>query len=653
MSLPESSGGPDGRVPSDEDYNIDDLLSDIMDMESSDEGTSHSPARSGTAVQESHAAREPAVREAPAREMPVQEGRAPAVPPAESGAPKPQVAESAFDDLDDLTRELESTAKPMAKAKSAYDDIEDLADAAESTAKPVAHKKPAYDDIEDLTDAPQSTARPAAKPKPVYDDIEDFTDEPEITAGPHPKAKPVYDDIEDVDEDAPSTINAILMNDATQSIMTTAMMLKETASIAAARPAIRDEAPSHAAAILEADDEEEEEFKSLEDLLDGDEEPHEKATYGAGEGATIEFGEGNTIPFKADYTIPDLLTFIFETNASDLHFSAGAPPVVRLHGDLLPLDVPRLDNAHASKLLMAILDQKQREKFLSTKRIDFTYELGKTARFRTNIFYQYHGIAAAFRLIPHTIPTIDYLGLPQILKEVALSRSGMVIVTGPTGSGKSTTLASMIDFINENRSAHIITVEDPIEFFHTNKNCLIDHREVGEHANNFADAVRSALREDPDIILVGEMRDLETIYQAVKVAETGCLVYATLHTNNASKAVDRMIDVFPAKQQAQIRSMLAQSLRAVIAQQLIKKIGGKGRVAVLEILLAISGLGNLIREGKTSQIPNFINTGRTYGMQSIDLALMELVKQEVITLEAAKEKCQDPSNFEETPIAAT
>jgi twitching motility protein PilT len=218
-------------------------------------------------------------------------------------------------------------------------------------------------------------------------------------------------------------------------------------------------------------------------------------------------------------------------------------------------------------------------------------------------------------------------------------------VTGPTGSGKSTTLASIINYINETRRAHIITVEDPIEFFHTNKECLIDHREVGHHANSFADAVRSALREDPDIILVGEMRDLETIYQAIKVAETGCLVFATLHTNNAAKTVDRMIDVFPPKQQAQIRSMLAISIRAIVAQQLLKKIDGKGRVAAQEILLNASGLSNLIREGKTSQIPNFINMGRTLGMQSMDQALMQLVERGDITKNAAIEKCQDPASF--------
>jgi twitching motility protein PilT len=278
-------------------------------------------------------------------------------------------------------------------------------------------------------------------------------------------------------------------------------------------------------------------------------------------------------------------------------------------------------------------------------RLDFTYELGETARFRTNLYQQYHGIAGAFRLIPHKMPTIEELNLPEVLKTVALSKGGICIVTGPTGSGKSTTMAAMINYINDNRSAHIITIEDPIEFFHTNKNCLIDHREVGEHANSFSDAVKAALREDPDIILVGEMRDLETIYQAIKAAETGVLVFGTLHTNNASKTVDRMIDVFPAKQQEQIRSMLAESLKAVIAQQLLKKAGGKGRVAALEILLSASGLSNLIREGKTSQLPNFIQMWRSIGMRAMDTTLRDLVKAGVITAEAAMEKCQDPVNF--------
>jgi len=366
---------------------------------------------------------------------------------------------------------------------------------------------------------------------------------------------------------------------------------------------------------------------------------------GVSAAAADSFEAEGAMPFKQNYTIDDLLKLIYEKGASDLHFSAGAPPVIRLHGDLVPLAVPALTEETAHDMIMAILTPQEREKFISTMHMDCAYEIKGVARFRCNIYMQHKGMAGAFRIIPVRIPTIEDLGLPDVIRTIAESRSGICIVTGPTGSGKSTTLASIINYINDTRRAHIITVEDPIEFFHTNKQCLIDHREVGHHANSFADAVRAALREDPDIILVGEMRDLETIYQAIKVAETGCLVFATLHTNNAAKTVDRMIDVFPPKQQAQIRSMLAISIRAIVAQQLLKKIDGKGRVAAQEILLNASGLSNLIREGKTSQIPNFINMGRTLGMQSMDQALMQLVERGDITKNAAIEKCQDPANF--------
>lgn len=385
----------------------------------------------------------------------------------------------------------------------------------------------------------------------------------------------------------------------------------------------------------------------LEHILDDENEEAEPAEEIGPPPRTATVDESTVMPFKSDYVIDDLLTLIYKLDASDLHLSAGAPPVIRLHGDLIPLGVPVLSNESAENHILSILNHSQKERFFSTKRLDFTYEMGETARFRTNVFFQYHGIAAAFRLIPHRIPSIAELKLPPILHTISMSNSGICLVTGPTGSGKSTTLAAMIDFINDHRKAHIITIEDPVEFFHTNKSCLIDHREIGTHANSFADAVRAALREDPDIILVGEMRDLETIYQAIKVAETGCLVFATLHTNNASKTVDRMIDVFPAKQQAQIRSMLAQSLRAVISQQLIKRADRKGRCVAQEILLSVSGLSNLIREGKTNQVPNFINMGRSLGMQSMDMALMKLVEQGLITMEAAREKARDQQDFED------
>ncbi len=352
-----------------------------------------------------------------------------------------------------------------------------------------------------------------------------------------------------------------------------------------------------------------------------------------------------SMPFPQEYTEEDLLRLICEKDASDLHISAGAPPIIRLHGDLIPLDVPLLTDERARKLILPLLSYFQKEKLINSKRVDFTYEFGETARFRTNVYLQYHGLGAALRLIPHRIPTLDEMSFPAVLKTISLLTSGLCVVTGPSGCGKSTTLAAMINYINDNRSAHIITIEDPIEFFHDNKKCLIDHREVGTHANSFSDAVRAALREDPDIILVGEMRDLETIYQAVKAAETGCLVFATLHTNSAPKTVDRIIDVFPAKQQGQIRSMLSVSLRAVISQQLLKRADETGRIAAFEILISTTGLPNLIREDKTNQILNFMNMWRSLGMQSMDTVLLELVRAGTITAEEAKERASDQINF--------
>ena len=254
-------------------------------------------------------------------------------------------------------------------------------------------------------------------------------------------------------------------------------------------------------------------------------------------------------------------------------------------------------------------------------------------------------MGAVFREIPSKIPTIDDLNLPPILKKIALFKKGIVLVTGPTGSGKSTTLAAMIDYINRTRHAHIITIEDPVEFTHHNKQAIIDHREVGNQALSFADALRASLREDPDIILVGEMRDLDTIYNAIKAAETGALVFGTLHTNSAAKTIDRIIDVFPAKQQETIRAMLSESFRAVVAQLLLKRKGGKGRVAVHEILIGDTGLSNLIREGKTSQINNYIQTGRNLGMQSMDMGLIELLRTGAIDKATAREYCHDLNTF--------
>ncbi|MCD4784193.1 MAG: type IV pilus twitching motility protein PilT [Candidatus Eremiobacteraeota bacterium] len=332
---------------------------------------------------------------------------------------------------------------------------------------------------------------------------------------------------------------------------------------------------------------------------------------------------------------------LVESGGSDLHLAVNSPPIVRVHGDLKRLKVDKITSEKIESILHPVMGFEQKEKYFKSGNLDFAYEIKDVARFRANYFNQYYGMAAVFRIIPSKIPTIDQLKLPAVLKKIALFRSGMVIVTGPTGSGKSTTLAAMINHLNETRAAHIITIEDPLEFSHQNKKCIIDHREVGIHATSFADALRATLREDPDIILVGEMRDLETIYQAIKAAETGVLVFATLHTNSAPKTVDRMIDVFPAKQQEQIRSMLSISLKAVVAQQLLKTYDGKGRCAANEILISMSGLGNLIREGKTSMIPSFIQTGREHGMQSMDQSLLEFLKQKKITPKAAKEKAND------------
>jgi len=346
-----------------------------------------------------------------------------------------------------------------------------------------------------------------------------------------------------------------------------------------------------------------------------------------------------------DYSLDDLLMILVETGGSDLHLAVNSPPIERINGDLVRMKAPKITQEKIVKILHPIMGYEQKEKFFATGNLDFAYEIKDVARFRANYFNQFYGMGAVFRIIPSKIPTIDQLNLPPVLKKICLYHSGMVIVTGPTGSGKSTTLAAMINHINESRAAHIITIEDPLEFSHINKKCIIDHREVGIHATSFADALRASLREDPDIILVGELRDLETIYQAIKAAETGVLVFATLHTNSAPKTVDRMIDVFPAKQQEQIRSMLSESLKAVVAQQLMKTADGKGRCAANEILISMSGFGNLIREGKTSMIPSFIQTGREHGMKSMDQGIIELLKQRKINLKAAKEKATDPNSF--------
>ena len=342
-------------------------------------------------------------------------------------------------------------------------------------------------------------------------------------------------------------------------------------------------------------------------------------------------------------------TYFMETKAqgaSDLHMVSGFPPLLRLKGELVPMAYPVLTPESNRKILFEILSPKQQAHVEKNRDFDMAYELADTGRFRCNFFYHQRGISAVFRIIPTKILTLEELRMPTAIKTIAAFRQGLVLVTGPTGSGKSTTLAAIIDYINNSRDGHIITIEDPLEFVHANKKCLFSQREIGTHARNFADALRVASREDPDIILVGEMRDLETISLALTCAELGILVFGTLHTNSAAKTIDRIINAFPAEQQAQTRAMLSESLKAVIAQQLIKTKDGKGRCAAVEILVGSSALASMIRDGKISQIGSIIQTGTSVGMQSMDQHLMQLVKKEAITREAAREKAIDKNLFE-------
>jgi len=312
--------------------------------------------------------------------------------------------------------------------------------------------------------------------------------------------------------------------------------------------------------------------------------------------------------------------------ASDLHLSVNFPPLFRMSGDLAPLKMAPLKNEMLEPLLFEIMRPEQIQSLKNDLELDFAYSVEGVARFRANIYYDQRGLCAAFRIIPTEILTIDKMGLPPAVKKLSQLEKGLVLVTGATGSGKSTTLAAMIDFINETREGHIITIEDPIEFVHKPKKCLLTQREVHYDARNFASALKAACREDPDVILVGELRDLETIGLAMTAAELGVLVFGTLHTNSAAKSIDRIIDAFPVDAQAQVRTMLSDSLKGVIAQQLIRKKDGKGRVAAIEIMVGNSALGNLIREGKTSLIASLIQTGSSEGMISMDQSLIELVK---------------------------
>jgi len=346
--------------------------------------------------------------------------------------------------------------------------------------------------------------------------------------------------------------------------------------------------------------------------------------------------------------IDALLKAQLENNASDLHLSVGMPPVFRIHGDLVPLKSRELSAQDAEVLLTEILNDKQKADLKKEWEIDLAYEI-EGGRFRVNIFTERKGLGAAFRTIPIKILTVEELGLPQAVKRFADLAKGLVLVTGATGSGKSTTLAALIDYINANRNEHIITVEDPIEFVHGNKKSLIHQREVGQHTHSFANALRSALREDPDIILVGEMRDLETIELAITAAETGHLVFGTLHTSSAARTVDRIINVFPMGQQDQIRMMLSESLKGVVSQNLCRRCDVKGRAAALEIMVGTHALSNLIREGKTYQILSVIQTGKKEGMQTMDQALLDLMMSKKITREEAFSYAVEKKNFESLP----
>ncbi|MBI3930114.1 MAG: type IV pilus twitching motility protein PilT [Armatimonadetes bacterium] len=336
---------------------------------------------------------------------------------------------------------------------------------------------------------------------------------------------------------------------------------------------------------------------------------------------------------------------VVEQRGSDLHLQTGAQPAVRVLGEICFLNEPVLQHQFMESLITHILNDSLSETLFSTGSVDFAYEVPNVARFRANFLLQHYGYGAVMRVIPSRIPTLDELDLPDILEDISTYNKGLVIVTGPTGSGKSTTLAAMINTINHERSVHIITIEDPIEFAHPNVKSMIQQRQVGVHAKSFSQALRAALRESPDIVLVGEMRDLDTISEALSAAETGHLVFGTLHTNSAAKTVDRIIDVFPADQQDSIRSMLSGTLKAVIAQQLVRTADGRGRVAVQEILTVNMGVAGLIREAKTSQIPSFITMGSKEGMQSMDQHLVKLVQDGKIAVEVAFERCHVPSTL--------
>lgn len=343
--------------------------------------------------------------------------------------------------------------------------------------------------------------------------------------------------------------------------------------------------------------------------------------------------------------ITQLLAFSVKNDASDLHLSAGLPPMIRVHGDVRRINVEPLDHKAVHAMVYDIMSDSQRKHYEEFLEVDFSFEVPQLARFRVNAFNQARGAGAVFRTIPSKVLTLDDLNAPKIFADLALKPRGLVLVTGPTGSGKSTTLAAMINHYNETEYGHILTIEDPIEFVHQSKKALINQREVGPHTLSFSNALRSALREDPDAILVGEMRDLETIRLALTASETGHLVFATLHTSSAPKTIDRIVDVFPAEEKEMVRAMLSEALIGVISQTLCKKKDGSGRVAAHEIMIGTPAIRNLIRENKVAQMYSMIQTSQSFGMQTLDQNLADLVKRNVISATEARTKAKQPENF--------
>lgn len=343
----------------------------------------------------------------------------------------------------------------------------------------------------------------------------------------------------------------------------------------------------------------------------------------------------------------ELLLEVLERGGSDLHITVGVPPVVRVNGQLNQLDYPRLMPKDTQEIIYSILTQDQREKLERNWEFDFSYSVPGKARFRVNVYYQRNSIGAAFRLIPIRIKTLQELGLPGILEAVTKKPRGFVLVTGPTGSGKSTTLASLINIINEGRQDHIITVEDPIEYLHQHKRCIVNQREVGSDTKSFSEALKYVLRQDPDVILIGEMRDMETVQAALTAAETGHLVFATLHTQDAAQTIDRIIDVFPPYQQQQVRIQLAGTLQAVISQQLLATRDARGRVVACEVMMPTPGIRNMIREAKTHQIANAMQTGQKHGMMTMDQSLADLYRRGLITFDTAMARAIDPNDLKQ------